>query len=89
MNSKVKQANYDVVVVGAGNAGLVAALAAREAGAKVVVLEVAPQTSRGGSTYFGSKGNNSTVGFYPQSNISRVHRLFCLAEADMRILLNA
>jgi tricarballylate dehydrogenase len=28
----------DVIVVGAGNAGLVAALAARDAGARVVVL---------------------------------------------------
>lgn len=43
---------YDVVVVGAGNAGLCAALAAREQGAKVLVVECAPVSERGGNTAF-------------------------------------
>jgi tricarballylate dehydrogenase len=43
---------YDVIVAGAGNAGLCAALAASEAGARVVVLEKAPRDLRGGNTYF-------------------------------------
>lgn len=42
----------DVVVVGAGNAALCAALAAREAGATVTVLECAPENERGGNTAF-------------------------------------
>ncbi|MBI2761299.1 MAG: FAD-dependent tricarballylate dehydrogenase TcuA [Chloroflexi bacterium] len=42
----------DVIVVGAGNAGLVAALAAHEAGARVVVLESADRKERGGNSYF-------------------------------------
>ncbi len=42
----------DVVVVGAGNAGLCAALAAREAGARVLLLEKAPEAERGGNTAF-------------------------------------
>ena len=43
---------YDVVVVGAGNAALCAAIAAREQGARVVALEKAPEYFRGGNTYF-------------------------------------
>ncbi|MCW5603835.1 MAG: FAD-dependent tricarballylate dehydrogenase TcuA [Burkholderiales bacterium] len=42
----------DVVVVGAGNAAICAALSAHEAGAKVVVLERAPETERGGNSFF-------------------------------------
>jgi tricarballylate dehydrogenase len=41
-----------VVVVGAGNAALCAALAAREAGAEVLVLERAPREERGGNSFF-------------------------------------
>lgn len=43
---------YDVVVVGAGNAALVAALSAKEAGAEVLVLEAAPEAERGGNSRF-------------------------------------
>jgi tricarballylate dehydrogenase len=43
---------HDIVVVGAGNAALCAALRAKEAGASVLVLENAPRELRGGNTYF-------------------------------------
>src|SRR5579862_891519 len=43
---------YDVVVVGAGNAGMCAALAARESGARVLVLEAAPFDERGGNSRY-------------------------------------
>jgi tricarballylate dehydrogenase len=42
----------DVVVIGAGNAALCAALSAREFGASVCVLERAPQNESGGNTRF-------------------------------------
>jgi len=42
----------DVVVVGGGNAALCAALAAAEQGARVLVLERAPEAARGGNSAF-------------------------------------
>ena len=44
--------SYDVVVVGAGNAAFCAALAAQENGARVVVLERAPESENGGNSRF-------------------------------------
>ena len=44
--------DYDVVVVGAGNAAFCAALAARENGARVLVLERAPEDEAGGNSRF-------------------------------------
>jgi tricarballylate dehydrogenase len=41
-----------VIVLGAGNAGLCAALAAREQGAEVTVLEAAPPAEHGGNSAF-------------------------------------
>lgn len=43
---------YDVIIVGAGNAALCAAIAACERGARTLVLEKAPDYFRGGNTYF-------------------------------------
>ncbi|GAA1197048.1 FAD-dependent tricarballylate dehydrogenase TcuA [Prauserella alba] len=42
----------DVLVVGAGNAAMCAAHAAREAGRQVLVLEAAPRSQAGGNSYF-------------------------------------
>lgn len=47
---KPGQDHYDVVVFGGGNAGICAALTARQAGASVLVLERAPVHSRGGNS---------------------------------------
>jgi tricarballylate dehydrogenase len=44
--------DYDVAIVGAGNAALCAALAACEGGARVVVLECAPEDESGGNSRF-------------------------------------
>src|SRR5438105_6409298 len=41
---------YDVLVLGGGNAALCAAIAARERGASVLLLECAPRDFRGGNS---------------------------------------
>jgi tricarballylate dehydrogenase len=47
-----KSPRYDVVVVGGGNAGLVAAIEARNRGARVLLIEKGPHKTRGGNSRF-------------------------------------
>ncbi|WP_142826274.1 FAD-dependent tricarballylate dehydrogenase TcuA [Planococcus soli] len=47
-----KTSEYDVVVIGAGNAALCAAISAHESGVNVLVLEKGPQEKRGGNSFF-------------------------------------
>ncbi len=46
------ETTFEVVIVGAGNAALCAALSAEENGARVLVLECAPEDQRGGNSQF-------------------------------------
>jgi tricarballylate dehydrogenase len=50
--SQTISSKYDLVVVGAGNAALCAAISGREGGANVLVLERGPMHKRGGNSYF-------------------------------------
>lgn len=52
MVALVTKANFDVVIVGGGNAALCAALSALETGSSVVVLERAPFGEHGGNSSF-------------------------------------
>jgi len=42
--------NCDVLIVGGGNAGLIAAIEAKNAGAQVLIIEKAPKKTRGGNS---------------------------------------
>lgn len=46
----MKRDGHDIVIVGGGNAALCAAIVAAEAGARVLLLEAAPQPYRGGNS---------------------------------------
>lgn len=50
MNNAPVKADVDVLVVGGGNAALCAAITAREAGARVLLLESSPREFRGGNS---------------------------------------
>ena len=68
-----------VVVVGAGNAALCAAISAREQGAEVLVLEKAPEAERGGNTYFTGGGFR-----FPYEGIDDIRELIPdLSEAEL------
>src|SRR5262249_26689357 len=53
---RMQNLSFDVVVVGGGNAALCAALAAAEQGARVGLLERAPEEKRGGNSRFTGGG---------------------------------
>jgi tricarballylate dehydrogenase len=55
-------AQWDVIVVGGGNAGFSAAHSAREHGARVLLLEKAPEEWAGGNTYFTAGAMRTTHG---------------------------
>jgi len=62
---------FDVLVVGGGNAGLCAAMTAKRAGARVLLLESSPEVFRGGNSrhtrdirYMHDRGNDYATGPY-------------------------
>lgn len=69
-----------VVVIGGGNAALVAAIAARERGSEVTVLERAPYASRGGNSRFTAGAMRTVYG-----GVDDLRRLMPeLTEAEIR-----
>ena len=64
--------DFDIVVVGGGNAALSSALSASEAGAKVVVLEAANKDERGGNSRFAG-----AVFRIPHQGLNHLKTLLC------------
>ena len=50
MDVKKKMLGCDLLIVGGGNAGLVAAIEAKNSGAHVLLIEKAPKKARGGNS---------------------------------------
>src|ERR1700747_2046174 len=61
---------FDVIVVGAGNAATCAALSAREGGARVLMLEIAPEEASGGNSYF--PGGAFLVVYHDATDLARL-----------------
>ena len=69
---------YDVIVVGAGNAACAAAVSARENGAKrVALLEKAPRNQRGGNTHF-----SGAIFRFVVDDVSQLDRFVPTAEEE-------
>jgi tricarballylate dehydrogenase len=68
----------DVVVVGAGNAAMCAAFAAQDVGAKVIVLERAPEVECGGNSAF--TGGATRFAF---QNVEEVREVLDLTDAEV------
>lgn len=70
-----------VVVIGAGNAAMCAAISARENGARVIVLEKAPESEKGGNTTY----THGSIRFAYDSNEEIKRLIPDLDEEDFRI----
>ena len=73
--------HFDIVVVGAGNAALCAALSAAENGARVAVLEAAPQAESGGNSWF--TDGAFRVAFAAAAELGEIVPASELAQADI------
>jgi tricarballylate dehydrogenase len=69
---------YDVIVIGAGNAAGCAALAAREKGARVAMIERAPEDEAGGNTRF-TAGSMRVV----YNGVEDIKKLVELSDAEI------
>ena len=65
--------NVDVIVVGTGNAASCAALAAREQGARVLMLDAATEDARGGNTAYA--GGRMRVVYRDVDDLSKIINL--------------
>jgi tricarballylate dehydrogenase len=70
---------FDVLVIGTGNAAMSAAVAARNYGASVLMLEKGPREAIGGNSFFAGGGFR-----FAYEGIDDVRRLIDLSDAELR-----
>ena len=87
--SSMSSKHFDVIVVGGGNAALVAALSAYEAGAHVAILEAAPKNERGGNSRFASAVFRIPHGGLSASSPQSLNKLLCDEAKQFRQLSDA
>lgn len=71
--------NIDVLVVGTGNAAMSAAVAARNEGARVLMIEKGPREAVGGNSFFAGGGFR-----FAYDGIDDISRLIDLSDAERR-----
>jgi tricarballylate dehydrogenase len=69
----------DVIVVGTGNAAMAAAVAARNEGASVLMIEKGPREAVGGNSFFAGGGFR-----FAYDGIEDIRRLIDLSESELR-----
>lgn len=92
-----RSTEVDVLVAGGGNAGLCAALSAREAGARVLLVERSPEWRRGGNSrhtrdvrYAHSEGDAWATAAYPREEfLADLREVSGAARTDLAELLVA
>ncbi len=77
---QLQEKEWDVVVVGAGNAAMCAAFAAQDGGASVLVLEAAPEAECGGNSAF--TGGATRFVF---NNVDEVREVLDLTDEEVAI----
>jgi tricarballylate dehydrogenase len=78
--AQLQEKEWDVVVVGAGNAAMCAAFAAQDGGASVLVLEAAPEAECGGNSAF--TGGATRFVF---NNVDEVREVLDLTDEEVAI----
>lgn len=84
MSNQLVGSSYDTVVVGAGNAALCSAIAAKIQGANVLVVERAPKEKRGGNSYFTDGAIRVAYGHF--ENIRKIIPEITEEEAEKTIM---
>ncbi|MBI3964031.1 MAG: FAD-dependent oxidoreductase, partial [Chloroflexi bacterium] len=77
---------HEIVILGTGLAGMAAAVAARQAGAEVLVLDKAPVTARSGNTRFSGGGFRAAHDGYDEDAVFADHLKITQGRANRELV---